>query len=114
MNRIRFTLPDVGLREIRGLAYVDEGFLVLKVQDALMGEFDVTEETLKIEPGALAEVSVKHGLLRDRLILRPRRRELLDAIPGEHVTALELRVSRKQRPELDALVEAFSVLARRA
>lgn len=112
MNRIRFTLPDVGLREISGLAYVDEGFLVLKVQNALMGEFDVEQETLKIEPGALEEVSVTRGLFRDRLIIRPRRPELLDAIPGEHVAALELRVSRKQRSELGALVDEFHALPR--
>lgn len=110
MNRITFTLPDVGLREIRGMVYVADGYLVLKVQNALLDELDVEKDIVKIEPTALADVWIKRGLLRDRLVLEPKRRELLDLIPGEHRNALELRIWRKYRDDLIRLVEEYQEL----
>lgn len=110
MIRIPFTLPDVGLREIRGLVYLDEGFLVLRMQNALLGVLDTEQDTFKIEPRALAEIRIRRGLLRDRLVIAPKRMELLDLVPGEHLSSVELRVWRKYRPELQRLVAACEQL----
>jgi len=107
MNRIAFTLPDVGLREVRGTAYVEGGALVLRLKDALLGMMDEDRRTIRIEPSALLSVHVKRGLGRDRLVLRPHTPELLEAVPGEHVAAVELRVRRKHRRALEALVAEF-------
>lgn len=92
------------------MAYVEDGFFVLKIQDSLLGMLDAETDILKIEPGALKKVYIKRGLIGDRLVLEPRRAELLDAIPGEHTVAVELRVRRKYRQELEALVDAFDTL----
>lgn len=110
MNRVAFTLPDVGLREIRGMAYVDEGFLVLRIEDKLLGLIDPEKHVVKIEPGALRDVRVKKGLFRDRLVIEPKGMELLDLIPGEHPVAVELRVKRKFRPYLMGLFEEIEAL----
>ncbi len=103
LNRVAFTLPDVGLREIKGLAYVEDGDLVLKVEDGLLVVMDVEKKEVRIEPGALADVHVRRGLLRDRLVLTPRRAALLDAIPGTHRVSVDLIVSRRYREDLDRL-----------
>jgi hypothetical protein len=107
VNRIAFTLPDVGLREVKGLVYMDDDALVLKLHDALLGMLDDERKEIRIEPSALASVSIQRGLLRDRLVLRPKRPDLLDAVPGEHASAVELRVKRRHRGALEELVEAY-------
>lgn len=110
MNRISFTLPDVGLREIKGLAYVEDDYLVLRVENALLGLIDQEAEVVKIEPSALQSVEHRRGIFRDRLVLRPKQPTLLDVIPGDHVTSVELRVPRKERPILEALLDEYAAL----
>lgn len=110
MTRITFTLPDVGLREIRGMVYVADGYLVLTIKNALLGMLDVDEEVVKIEPGALEDIWIKRGLFRDRLVLQPKGMELLDLIPGEHRVAVKLRVWRTYRQELERLIEEYEAL----
>lgn len=110
MNRVAFTLPDVGLREVRGLVYIEEGYLVLQIKNALLGVLDAEKDTFKIEPGALEEVRIKRGFFKDRLVLTPKKADLLDAVPGEHRSAVELRVWRKYRQDLERLVEEFDEL----
>ena len=110
MNRISFTLPDVGLDEIKGMAYVDEGYLILSIQKEFLGMFERDDDTFKIEPGALEECRIERGWFRDKLILKPWDAELLDIVPGRHVTQLTLKVSRKQRHELEALVQSYETL----
>jgi len=107
MNRIPFKLPDDGLRELKGLVYIDEGYLIVKVESALFGLLDKDEETVKIEPGALEDLQIKRGTFKDRLVIKPLGVELLDAIPGDHVDEVILKVSRKRRAKLEDLVEKF-------
>jgi hypothetical protein len=107
MNRISFTLPDVGLREIRGMVYLEEDFLVLKLDQALLGMIDAEKDIIKIDTNALRDLHVRRGLFRDRLVIRPKKSQLLDLVPGEHRDAVELRVRRKYRPDLMRLVEKF-------
>jgi len=110
MHRIKFTLPDVGLREISGMVYLEDGYLVLRVEDALMGEIDVEEEIIKIEPQALEYVRLRTGLFKDRLVIKPKRAKLLDLVPGKHESTLDLRVWRTKREQVEDLVEAFRAL----
>jgi hypothetical protein len=105
MTRISFTLPDVGLRELRGTAHVEDGFLVINIEDALLGLADAQRTTLKVAPEALSDVRIDRGLFRDKLIVEPKRASLLDAVPGTHRSDLRLRVSRKQRRDLERLLE---------
>jgi hypothetical protein len=112
MHRVAFSLPDVGLRELRGLAYIEDEFLVLRIEDTLAGLMDKKVSTIKILPAALKSVDIHRGLTKDRLVLRPNRSELLDAIPGEHPVALELRVKKKYSRDLDDLLAAYHRLSR--
>jgi hypothetical protein len=112
MTRIAFTLPDVGLREVKGMAYVDDdGWLVLKLQDGVAGILDVQKKEVRIEPGALEDAHIRRGLFRDRLVLKPRRPALLDAIPGDHRASVDLRVGRRQRADLERLLDEIRARA---
>lgn len=114
MHRVAFTLPDVGLREIRGLAYLEDEYLVLRIEDSLAGLLDQKVRTIKILPAALRSVEVQRGLSKHRLIIRPNRAELLDVVPGEHASSLELKIKKKYARDLDDLVAAYRRLAREA
>lgn len=107
MTAVPFDLPDVGLREIKGEAYLDQGFIVLVVEDALAGEFDREQQIIKVEPSALADVRFERGILKDKICLRPKTRELLDTMPGRHLAELKLRVWVKHRESARRLVEAI-------
>lgn len=110
MNRIKFTLPDVGLREVKGLVYVHDGHLVLEVEDAIVGLVDTDKTTIEIEPEAVKRLYVKPGLFKHKLVIEPYGPELLDALPGQHARAAELRIWRTERPAIDSLIDEFESL----
>ncbi len=107
MNRVAFTLPDVGVREVKGMVYVDDGYLVIKVESAIAGLIDTEKDLVKIEPSALETLEIKRGIFRDRLVVKPKGMELLELIPGNHASAVELRVWTKYRNDLQAVVNDF-------
>lgn len=106
MKRIPFSLPDVGLREIRGEVYLTDVFLVLELQDALLGEWDQDLKTIEIQPGALVAIRLDRHPLKDRLVLRPATRDLLEAVPGNHAREVALQIWRKHRSSVLDLVTA--------
>lgn len=110
MNRVAFSLPDVGLREIRGLVFVDEEFLVLRIEDSLVGLADKKTHVIKLLPSALEDVSVRRGLASDRLVIRPKRSELLDIVPGQHASALELKIKKKHGADLEGVLADYRML----
>lgn len=110
MNRIPFHLKDQGLSEIRGIVYVEDRFLVLRVRTSLLGLVDTDSDELRLDPQALAEVRHKRGLLRDRLMIKPVRVELLDALPGDHLDYVVLKVWRKYRRKLAQLLDEFEAV----
>jgi hypothetical protein len=112
MHPIDFSLPDVGLREINGTVYVQDGFLVLHLRNALLGAVDVEKDLIKIEPQALEELYIRYGVFKDRLVIRPKQATLLDLVPGEHDLVIQLRVWRTARPDLEQLVGTFETLLR--
>lgn len=114
-SRIPFTGSDVGLREIKGHLYLeDDEFLVLDVQNALIGEFDARKHLIKVAPRALADVRVEGGRFKDRLYVRPRGRDLLEAMPGTRGDELELKIPRKYRDDLERLVYELTRIGRKA
>ncbi|MDA0378075.1 MAG: hypothetical protein O3C45_09885 [Bacteroidetes bacterium] len=110
MIRIPFTLPDVGLREIEGMISVEEGFIVLDLSDKLLGLVDLDEKTIKIEPAALLEVRLQRRPFKDRLVLVPKKKTLLDAVPGKHATDVRLRIWRTQRSQTERLMITIEAL----
>jgi len=104
MNRIEFTLPDVGLREIEGMVWFEDGFIVLEVKNKLLGLIDEERDLIKIEPGALRDIYVARRPFKDRLVLVPKKVDLLEAVPGKHANELRLKVWVTKRKQLDRLI----------
>ncbi len=105
MHRLPFTLPDVGLREVKGFVSLEEEFLVIDLETAVAGIVDKEETVIKVAPSALADVWLKTGFVRDRLCLAPRRVDLLKAVPGDHAREVALRVPRKYRLAAEDFVD---------
>ncbi len=102
---IPFQLPDIGFREISGKLYLDDEFLVFEVQDALMGEFDIEQQVIKVELGAIKEMRLERRFIRDRLYIWPKNRELLKVMPGKYLGELCLKIWSKHRGEIERLLE---------
>ncbi|HUF08962.1 MAG TPA: hypothetical protein VMO47_06565 [Rhodothermales bacterium] len=107
MSRIPLRLPDVGLNEIEGLVFIDGGQLVIRFGSSLLGLFDTDKDEMRVSPGELEDLRIKHGLFKDRLVVTPMDVDVLDRIPGKHPTSLRLRVWRKYRSDLEKLVRDF-------
>lgn len=114
MLRIPFTLPEVGLNEVKGMVWVNDGFLVLSVRSSLMGLADTDKEHIQIEPAAVTDLSLKKGLFVDKLIITPKSTKLLDLVPGEHPASLNLRIWKKHRSAVENLIDAFYELPLKA
>jgi len=105
MTPIPFMLPDIGLREIAGSVYLTDTFLVIEIENTLLGAFDKERSIIEVEPGALAEVRLEKGLFKDRFIVRPHGRDLLEAIPGDHAGEVALVIWKIYRKRTRLLVE---------
>lgn len=109
-NSIPFELPsiDMGFTEVKGLLYLDDEFLVFEVGTGLAGGSHSDNQTIKVEPGALAEVRHEQGLLHDHLIVRPKKDDLLTAMPGTFEGELKLKIKKPHRREVEYLVHEIS------
>ena len=114
MNRIAFTLPDNGLREIEGLVWIEDGFLMIEVKNKLLGLIDEDTNLIKIEPGALGDVYIKRRPFKDRMVLVPRKRELLDAMPGKHVNEVSLKIWNRRRSQVLEMVAELRAMKKLA
>lgn len=103
---IKFTLPDLhaGFTEIEGAIYLDEEFVVLDLELSVLGLIPAKDRIIKIEPKALSYIFLRRGLVRDKICLRPKKEDLLDAVPGSHRGEVQLRVWRNRRAESKLLV----------
>lgn len=114
MSPVPFRVPDVGLREIKGYLYLeDDEFLVFDVENALVGEFDTKRHVIKVAPRALKEVELSKGRFRDRLHIRPKTRDLLEAMPGSFTDELKLKIRTKHRDQLARLMYELARLKNR-
>ena len=105
MDRIPFTLPEDGLREITGYVYFDGEFVVVDARSKMVGLFDEQRQGAKVALSAIAEIRFKRGLFRDRIVIRPYGFELLEVIPGDHERELALRTKRKHRARAEDFVD---------
>jgi hypothetical protein len=104
---IAFTLPDLhgGFTEIEGAVYLDAEFIVLDLSLATLGGLRKKDRIIKIEPKALSSVSLLRGLAVDKICIRPKKDDLLDAVPGNHRGEVQLRVWRTRRLDSKLLVQ---------
>jgi hypothetical protein len=111
MHRIAFTLPEDGLHEVGGVVYLEDGFLVIRVEKKLLGLGDGDPHVIKVEPSAIAAITTQRRFLRkDLLVIRPKKPSLLDLVPGKHESTLKLRTKRSARVEVEALLAALYAL----
>ena len=110
MNRIEFTLPDVGLREIEGFVWIEDGYLILEVTDKLLGLVDADSNLIKIEPNALTDLHIKYRPFKDRLVLSPKKVDLLEAVPGKHASNVQLKIWKTKRKQVMELVAEFKAV----
>ncbi len=108
MNSIPFKLPDVGFNEVSGYLYFEDEFLVFDVSSSFLGEFSEEEQTIKIEPAAIEDVELKKGVFKDKLCVRPKKVDLLKAIPGSFEEEVQLRIARKHRDKAERLIDEFN------
>lgn len=102
---IPFKGSDAGLREIKGTIYTEnDEFLVLDVKNALIGDFDKQHQVIKVAPKALHEIRLEPHRFRDRLYIRPKGQDLLDAMPGSHKGRIELKIRPEHREEVERLI----------
>ena len=102
-----FTLPDIhgGFTEIEGAVYLDDEFLVLDMAVSTLGGIRKKSRVIKIEPRALYSITMKRGLVKDRICLRPKKEDLLAAVPGEHRGEVQLRIWRIHRLDTKRLIK---------
>ncbi len=114
MDSIPFKLPDSdwGLTEIRGLLYLEDEFLVFEVGQGIEGGSRDDYQIVKIELKALVEMDYKRGFLTDEISVRPKKRDLLEALPGRHAQVVTLSVRRKHRDAAETLVREAQRLMR--
>lgn len=110
MIRVPFNLPDVGLREVEGMIWVEDGLIIIELKNKLFGLIDEDTNLIKIEPAALRDVQLKRRPFKDRLILAPKKRDLLDAVPGKHANDVQLRIWRSKRRDTERLLIAIEAL----
>ncbi len=108
-SSIPFRLPDtnLGITENKGRLYLDEEFLVFEVSSSLSGLTNKKQQTVKIEPGALEEIRLDRGLFKDRLLIRPKNRELFRVMPGmyQDKDTLTMTIWKKYRADAEHLVD---------
>lgn len=109
MDRLPFTLPDDGLREITGFVYFDGEFVVIDVRSKLLGLADEQRSGVKVALTAIESIRLKRGLIWDRIVIRPHAFELLEAVPGKHDREVALKTTRKNRHRAEDLVDEVRV-----
>jgi len=72
---------------------------------ALLGMVGKKTQTVKVEPAALKDIWIERRPFKDRLCVRPKKRDLLDAMPGDNAFELTLRIWKIYRREAQKLVE---------
>src|SRR5690554_972165 len=106
MIRVPFSLPDInfGLTEVKGALYLEGEFLVFEIEKAFLGEFNPDHHIIKIEPSALKDIRLERGWMKDQICVWPKKRDLLEALPGKFVSEVPLKIRRKHRYDAEQLV----------
>ena len=108
MLSIPFEIPEVhaGFSEVKGVVRLEDEFLVFQIQTVTLGMFKGDPETIKIEVGAIYDIRHERGLFRDKLYIRPKKLQLLEAMPGKHGVEVQLKIRRKYRSSALILADA--------
>ncbi len=103
---IPFIMPTASRQftEIGGLLYTEDEFLVFELQSGITGGSRKKDQIVKIEKKAIRYISLRESLLRDVLSIQPKRHQLLNVIPGDHVDSIKLKINNSYRSEVESLI----------
>ncbi|SRR5690606_37039483 len=115
MQSVPFKIDEVhgGFTEAGGAVYVDGDDLVFEIETALMGMWNRKTRTYRLDLTDLEDVRHKRTLAGDKLLLRTRPLDLLSVIPGAREGTLTLKVKRKDRRALNALLDRLDLWVER-
>lgn len=101
-----FTLPDIhhGFTSGHGFAELVGDDLVLRIRQKSLGMIDLKPLRIEIAVTAIDRIQVQRGLFGDKLIIRPFRPDLLDAVPGDHKAEVTLKIRKRDRTDAEYLV----------
>ena len=111
MESVPFKVKEVdgGFSEAHGSAYVEGEDLVLDVEKAFLGRFMRKSTLFRIELTDLDTVRYKKGLVNDRVDIRTRPMERLAKVPGVTEGTLSVVVSKKNREQLNVLLDRLDL-----
>lgn len=111
MLSVPFATGDIhgGFAEGRGAICVDGDDLLIEVQVTVMGMWQREARTFRFELTDLEEVRHQRGPFRDRITLRTRPMSLIAKVPGASEGALVLKVKRRHRRAVDALLDRLDL-----
>ena len=104
--RIPFELSDYeeGLNEATGYIYLEGEFLVIKLEIKLLGLTTERNELIKAEAGIIDAIRYTTKFTGDRLIIQSSNPQLLNAVPGDHVSEIKLTTKKKHRNDINRFV----------
>ena len=100
--QIPFELPDFedGLDEAKGLIYLEDEFLVINLDIGFLGLTTDRRELIKAESGIIKSMRYIHKFTGDWLIIETNNTQLLQAVPGDHVSEIKLQTQKKHRMDV--------------
>lgn len=111
MESVPFKVREVdgGFSEAHGSAYIEGDDLVLDIEKAFLGHFMRKSKLHRIELTDLDTVRYKKGMRSDRLDIRTRPLERLAKVPGVVEGTLSIKVSKKDREQLEVLLDRLDL-----
>ena len=103
---VPFRIPDLdsGLKEVRGVMYLEPEVLVLDIESGFSGLSRPERHTVKLETSVIEGFDLAHGLAYDRVSVRLSDQSHFERLPWPIVGKLVLRTSRRNRRETDSIV----------
>jgi len=111
MLSVPFATTDIhgGFAAGRGAICVDGDDLLIEVQVTVMNLWQRDAKTFRFDLTDLEEVRLKRGLFGDRITLRTRPMGLIAQVPGAAEGCLVLKVKRRHRADVDALLDRLDL-----
>ena len=111
MQSVPFSVPNAhrGASEMRGTVCLEGDDVVVEMQVKLFSLFKRPPQTYRFDMTDLEEVRHVRRLWGDTVVLRTRPMDCVGQIPGASNGELHLKVKRRDRSALDALLDRLEL-----
>jgi hypothetical protein len=89
---------------VSGLLFLEEEFVVLEIQVVNFGLIKKQPEKVKAEYALVDSIRFEPGLFSDRIIIVPKKVEVLDAVPGSYKGEIVLKIEKRYRDDARRVV----------